>query len=78
MGESDLRPVLDQLRDSNRKLETRVAVLENENKNLKEDIQADKEDLKYLKQGIGRLLWLIGGGAVSTIMGWFILRGLGG
>lgn len=59
-------------------LVARVAVLETENKNLKEQFQADREDLKYLKSGVGKVVWLIGGGAISTIVAWFVSRGLVG
>jgi hypothetical protein len=59
-------------------LNARVAVLEVENKNLREQMLSDKEDLKYLKSGLGRVLWMIGGGAITTIVGWFVARGLAG
>ena len=65
MDELADRDLLDRLR----KIETEVALLRAENTNLK-----DKVD--NLSGGIGRGLWLIGGGFISAFVAWVIAGGL--
>lgn len=54
-----------------RSLETKVAVLETRLENF-------EEDLKSLRGNIGKVIWIVLGGLLSSMASWVALKFLGG
>jgi len=58
--------ILERLRSA----ETKLAVLEQSQK-------VNRRDIDAMKSGIGRGLWIIGGGFISSVVAWIAGGGLG-
>ena len=54
----------------------KIYELEKELALLKIQLGVVRKDQDYLSSGIGRVLWLIGGGAVTALTAWFVARGI--
>lgn len=66
-------------------LEDRVRSLEKENSDLKSDIKLMQRDVSHIKEsvdrwntGLGRIVFIIGGGVLSAIVAWILRGGLDG
>jgi hypothetical protein len=62
--------------DEFRELQNRVRLLENENIKLQAEITGLEKDLKGLQSGIGRGLWLLGGGFIAAFVSWIAKGGM--
>jgi len=54
----------------------RIHQMEKELVELKVIIKNLTQDQEFVATGIGRLLWIIGGGATTAVTAWFVARGL--
>jgi len=66
-------------------LEARVRSLEKTNSDLNTEIQVMKNDLAYIKStleswnsGIGKFIFILGGGLLSALVAWIVGGGLVG
>jgi len=61
-----------------RALRERVAKLELDEALLRQEVSAMKKTIETYNTGMGRLLWLIGGGFIAAIVSWIAQGGLNG
>jgi len=54
----------------------RIHSMEKELIELRLTLKNLTQDQEFVATGLGRLLWIIGGGATAAITTWFISRGL--
>ncbi len=62
---------------SDEQINERLRVLELENALLTQEVKQIHSELDSVKSGIGRGLWILGGGFLASIVGWITTGGLG-
>lgn len=54
----------------------RLHAMEKELIELRLTIKNLSQDQEFVSTGLGRLLWIIGGGATAAVTAWFMAKGL--
>jgi len=62
---------------SDEQVNDRLRALELENALLAQEVKQIHSELDSVKGGIGRGLWILGGGFLASLVGWITTGGLG-